>query len=81
LESKKGTIRYKKAYEIHQEEVKEYAVTRIDEKVADLNAEIARLIIIKDTYLQKSDSVNEIVPEEPKNILEIENQKQTQKKY
>lgn len=73
LESEKSTIRYKKAYEIHQEEVKEYAITRIDEKVSDLNAEIDRLNKIKADYLREPlDGNDEIVSEETENILSIE---------
>jgi hypothetical protein len=55
LNSEKGSVRYEKAYEIHRNQIKEYCVERINEKIEELELEKERLNKIKKGYLEELD--------------------------
>ncbi len=71
LESAKETGEYQQAYELHKGEVKEYAIARIDEKVAELKAEIVRLDSMRDFYTKPSEP-GDATSEVPATALDVE---------
>lgn len=72
LESAKETDEYQQAYELHRGEIKEYAISRIDEKVTELNAEIIRLNNIRNFYTEQSES-SDILNEGSVTTFDVEN--------